>query len=126
MADTLLHGLIYSEWEETKFAKATTATDDDDEDEMDGIESDYDVDEIDVRNHSNPSSGSGSGSGRYKELAREKREVRKVKKRGVDIGSVEIRRKYDLGSIAKNGGGGKVMYMFEKVSKSKMLAKTEV
>jgi hypothetical protein len=112
MSDTLLHGLIYNEWESTKFAKAA----EEEQDEMDGIESANSEDEIDVRNQSASSSGS-SKKEKEKEIKKEK------KKRGVDIGGLETRRKFDLGEIAKNGGGGKVMYMFEKVSKSKMLAK---
>jgi hypothetical protein len=113
MSDTLLHGLIYSEWESTKFSKAAEA----EEDEMDGIESANSADEIDVRNQSASSSGSG---GSKKEKKKEK------KKKRVDIGGLETKRRYDLNLIANGGGGGKVMYMFEKVSKSKMLDKTEV
>jgi hypothetical protein len=113
MSDTLLHGLIYSEWESTKFSKAAA----DEEDEMDGIESANSQDEIDVRNQSASSSGSG---GSKKDIKKEK------KKKRVDIGGLETNRKYDLNVIANGGGGGKVMYMFEKVSKSKMLDKTEV
>ena len=120
MSDTLLHGLIYSEWESTKFAKPK-GSEDENEDEMDGIESGIEDEvEIDVRNQSAPGSGSSASPRGTK--------VKKVlkKKRGVDIGGLETRRKYDLGVIAGAGGGGKVMYMFEKVSKSKMLDKSEV
>ena len=119
MSDTLLHGLIYSEWESTKFAKPKET--EEDENEMDGIESGIEDEvEIDVRNQSAPDSGSSASPRGTK--------VKKVlkKKRGVDIGGLETRRKYDLGVIAGAGGGGKVMYMFEKVSKSKMLDKSEV
>jgi DNA repair and recombination protein RAD54B len=111
MSDTLLHGLIYSEWESTKFSKAAK----EEEDEMDGIESANSQDEIDVRDRS-----SGSSSNSKKDIKKQK-----TKKR-VDIGGLETKRKYDLNVIANSGGGGKVMYMFEKVSKSKMLDKTEV
>jgi hypothetical protein len=107
MSDTLLHGLIYTEWESTKFSKAA----EDEKDEMDGIESANSQNEIDVRDQS-----SGSSSNNKKEK----------KKKRVDIGGLETKRKYDLHVIANGGGGGKVMYMFEKVSKSKMLDKTEV
>jgi hypothetical protein len=110
MSDTLLHGLIYTEWESTKFSKVA----EEEEDEMDGIESANSQDEIDVRNQS---SGSSSNN---------KKEKKKEKKKRVDIGGLEMKRKYDLNVIANVGGGGKVMYMFEKVSKSKMLDKTEV
>jgi DNA repair and recombination protein RAD54B len=112
MSDTLLHGLIYSEWESTKFSKAA----EDEKDEMDGIESANSQDEIDVRDQS---SGSGSSSNTTKDK-------KKDKKKRVDIGGLETKRKYDLNVIANGGGGGKVMYIFEKVSKSKMLDKTEV
>jgi hypothetical protein len=107
MSDTLLHGLIYSEWESTKFSKAA----EEEEDEMDGIESANSQDEIDVRNQSSDSSSNTK---------------KEKKKKRVDIGGLETERKYDLNVIANGGGGGKVMYMFEKVSKSKMLDKTEV
>jgi hypothetical protein len=114
MSDTLLHGLIYSEWESTKFSKVAEEEDD----EMDGIESANSEDEIDVRNQS-----SGGSSNHSK---KEKKEKKKERKKRVDIGGLETKRKYDLNVIANGGGGGKVMYMFEKVSKSKMLDKTEV
>jgi hypothetical protein len=110
MSDTLLHGLIYTEWESTKFSKAAK----EEEDEMDGIESANSADEIDVRDQS---SGSSDNT---------RKEKKKEKKKRVDIGGLETKRKYDLNVIANGGGGGKVMYMFEKVSKSKMLDKTEV
>ena len=113
MSDTLLHGLIYSEWESTKFSKVA----EEEEDEMDGIESANSQDEIDVRDQS---AGSSSSGGSKKDIKKEK------KKKRVDIGGLENKRKYDLNVIANSGGGGKVMYMFEKVSKSKMLDKTEV
>ena len=123
MSDTLLHGLIYSEWESTKFAKPK-GSEDENEDEMDGIESGIDDEvEIDVRNQSAPDSVS-SASLRGIKIKKEEKDLKK--KRGVDIGGLETRRKYDLGVIAGAGGGGKVMYMFEKVSKSKMLDKSEV
>ena len=121
MADTLLHGLIYAEWESLKFAKASKPVieeDDDDDDGMDGIESDDDQVEIDVRDHSAPSSGSS--------VERPKKEIggKKVKcRKRVNLhahGGIEVARKHDLDEIARGGGGGKVMYMFEKVSKSKM------
>lgn len=115
MSDTLLHGLIYSEWESTRFTKAA---EEEEEDEMDGIESANSQDEIDVRNQS----ASDSSGGPKKHLKKEKAK----KKKRVDIGGLDTKRKYDLNVIANGGGGGKVMYMFEKVSKSKMLDKTEV
>ena len=122
MSDTLLHGLIYSEWESNKFAKPKET--EEDENEMDGIESGIEDEvEIDVRNKSAPGSGS-SASPKGMKVKKEKKDLKK--KRGVDIGGLETRRKYDLGVIAGAGGGGKVMYMFEKVSKSKMLDKSEV
>ena len=125
MADTLLHGLIYAEWESLKFAKASKPVieeDDDDDDGMDGIESDDDRVEIDVRDHSAPSSGSS--------VERPKKEIveKKIKGRkkvnlhghgGIEVARRQARR-HDLDEIARGGGGGKVMYMFEKVSKSKM------
>ena len=114
MSDTLLHGLIYSEWESTKFSKVA----EEEEDEMDGIESANSQDEIDVRNQS----ASDSSGGPKKAVKKEKA----TKKKRVDVGGLDTKRKYDLNVIANGGGGGKVMYMFEKVSKSKMLDKTEV
>jgi hypothetical protein len=119
MADTLLHGLIYAEWESLKFAKPPATTED--EDEMDGIESGDDDEEvgIDVRNLSDPSSGSSIEKLKSKEVGGKGGKGRKK----VNIhghGGIEVSRKHDLNDIARAGGGGKVMYMFEKVSKSKM------
>jgi DNA repair and recombination protein RAD54B len=115
MADTLLHGLIYAEWESLKFAKPPAPTEDDDE--MDGIESGDDDEEvgIDVRNLSAPSSGSGSS---IEKPTGGRKGRKKVNLHG--HGGIEVSRKHDLDDIARAGGGGKVMYMFEKVSKSKM------
>jgi len=88
---------------------------------MDGIESANSQDEIDVRDQS---AGSSSSGGSKKDIKKEK--PKEKKKKRVDVGGLETKRKYDLNVIANSGGGGKVMYMFEKVSKSKMLDKAEV
>ena len=121
MADTLLHGLIYAEWESLKFAKASRPViEEDDDDGMDGIESDDDQVEIDVRNHSAPSSGSGSSVERPRKEIVEKKIKGRKKVNLHGHGGIEVARRHDLDEIARGGGGGKVMYMFEKVSKSKM------
>lgn len=126
MSDTLLHGLIYSEWESVKFASAKETEDEGEEDEMEGIESANSADEIDVRNQSN-SSASSSGDKKEKAKKEKAKKAKKEKKerKKVDVGGLETKRKFDLNVIANGGGGGKVMYMFEKVSKSKMLDRTE-
>lgn len=119
MADTLLHGLIYTEWESLKFAKASKPViEEDDDDEMNGIESDDDQVEIDVRVHSAHTSGSSFEKPKKEIIEKKVKGRKRVNLHG--HGGIEVARKHDLDEIARGGGGGKVMYMFEKVSKSKM------
>jgi DNA repair and recombination protein RAD54B len=124
IADTLLHGIIWTEWDSVKFDAPAVIDAESDEDDLDGVDSAHSDDEVDVRGHTRATEGSSrSGSTASKKSTESTKKVSRRKTK-VDIsGGLDVKRKYDLGSIAKSGRGGKVMYVFEKVSKSKMLPK---
>lgn len=107
VTDALLHSIVWTDCElgATSAANTTSTSSGptDSADEFDGI-------------------ASGADSDDEQFVSRKRRKVDKSKSRskhGLGIGA-EIARRHDLREIADAGGGGRVMFMFEKVSKSKM------
>lgn len=107
MTDALLHSLVSDHWDDSMVSSTAAPTS---PEVFDGIESD------------------GAGDSDSDRDAAPKRKKRgsarptssKRVKHSVGMRADEARR-HDLRDIAERGGGGRVMFMFEKVSKSKML-----
>jgi DNA repair and recombination protein RAD54B len=127
--DIVLHSLVYSDWEDAKFAAAAPAPVDPEsiesrdasDDEFDGIESasdkdgdnGYDAEGDPIPSKKRKKATSSSSSARS-------RKSQRAKLTALFDDSMTTIRKHDLKEIAQGGGGGRVMYIFEKVKEAKM------
>jgi DNA repair and recombination protein RAD54B len=127
--DIVLHSLVYSDWEDAKFAAATPAPVDPEsiesrdasDDEFDGIESasdndddnGYDAEGDPIPSKKRKKATSSSSSARS-------RKSQRAKLTALFDDSMTKVRKHDLKEIAQAGGGGRVMYIFEKIKEAMM------
>lgn len=93
--DVMLHSLLWSDWDHQSSTDLFLSASSEDFDGIDSAKEDKDDDA-----HTS-----------------KKRKIAGRRENGIEGG---IARRHDLREIAQMGGGGRVMFMFEKVSKSKM------
>lgn len=118
IADTQLHSLLYSDWDDLAMKDVTTSASSEpvvppSSDDMDGID---DAEDIDSR------CGGSRNSKKRKITSKKPNTARSGDRYDIGIGE-SLARRHDLRDIAERGGGGRVMFMFEKISKSKILPK---
>lgn len=113
ISDVLLHSLVWSDWDGSGMESTTTSSNS--AEPVIPASSD-DVDDGHDDSHS---------SKRRKVEGRKKQNARSGDKYEIGAGS-SIARRHDLRDIAERGGGGRVMFMLEKASKSKMLTGASV
>lgn len=92
------------------------------EDEINGIE---ELDGDLLESGSDQVEEGGRGRKRGSETAARGRNADRRKKRRGLFNIEDIGKKYNLRDIANNGGGGRVMFMFEKISRSKPVDKKD-
>ena len=117
IADTQLHSLLYSDWDDLAMKDVTKAESSEpvvppSSDDIEGIE---DAENIDSRD-------GGSRNSKKRKITSKKLNARSGDRYDIGVGE-SVARRHDLRDIAERGGGGRVMFMFEKISKSKILPK---
>lgn len=118
IADTTLHGLVWSDWDQAKFGEAMVA---DAKgavelsiDDFDGIESDDDGDQ------GYDAEGDPISKKRKKPTLSKSNKSQRARLSVLHDEGMLKTRKHDLRQIAEAGGGGRVLYVFEKVKSAKM------
>lgn len=109
--DPLLHNLLRDDWDNLAIRSTTSSNSAESvmppsSDDLDSIDHAEDADE-------------GSHISKKRKVAGKRQNARSGDRYDIGAGQ-SVAQRHDLRDIAARGGGGRVMFMFEKVSKSKM------